>query len=86
MSCDNNITIFSWNEFPVEKEKFIMCICTSDKENTKINNLINYTKIIFPENSFVYNEPNDLVKYKKKLQTNGGQTNGGQTNGGQTNG
>lgn len=63
------LTLFSWNEFPVQKDKFCICICTkndqSEKEKDEINRLINFVKIIFPEKNTIYNDSYDIINYKK---------------------
>lgn len=68
----SNITVFSWNEFPVEKNKFFICICTKsnliDSERKNIDKLLNYVQIIFPENKIIYNDPEDFIKYKTQIE------------------
>ena len=50
---NSNITTFNWNEFPVERDKFLICIClkTAQTKGEKLDsdNILNYIKVIFPE-------------------------------------
>lgn len=34
-ASENGITVFSWNEFPVERDRFFVCICTENLEEFK---------------------------------------------------
>lgn len=69
-----NITVFNWNEFPVEKDKFCVCICLSEiksqRETLKEKNtdkILNYVKLIFPEENLIYTNIHDLVNYRKNI-------------------
>lgn len=49
-TTNGTITSFSWKMFPVEEEKFSVCLVQSGKSTTKeFSNLCEYMKIIFPE-------------------------------------
>jgi hypothetical protein len=67
---NTNINIFSWDKFPVESDKFRMCICLENEiiedDNQSIKNLIEYNKLLFPENIIYYKTIQDLIYYKKQ--------------------
>jgi hypothetical protein len=70
---NSNITTFNWDKFPVEEDKFLICICLKSEqtnvEKIDSNNIINYIKIIFPEENIIYNNNSDIINYTKKLNT-----------------
>lgn len=50
-----SITAFSWKSFPVEEEKFTVCLVQSGTTKTRdFDNLCEYIKIVFPENFVVH--------------------------------
>lgn len=53
------ITSFSWKSFPVEEEKFFICLVQSGEKMTReFENLYEYIKIVFPE-KIVYSDSPD---------------------------
>lgn len=62
-----DITVFLWNEFPVEKTKFTTCICKDGIEESKLDELLNFIKLIYPEDYIVYTTPKDLIEYKNRI-------------------
>lgn len=59
-------SIFCWNQFPVEVEKFSLCICISDEEES--SRVLKYINLIFPEKTTLYKKSTDLYDYKKTLE------------------
>ena len=48
----DKVTYFHWDEFPVEKDKFSICLIKGESPpDTDFLNLTNYIKIVFPESS-----------------------------------
>lgn len=72
-NSSTNITVFNWNEFPVEKEKFSVCICLknnqSSDEKINTNKILKYIKMMFPEETSSYTNVSDLVNYKNNIMS-----------------
>lgn len=69
-STNKGISVFSWDKFPLECDKFSVCICTknnpNERESIEIDKLLNYIKLIFPQNCILHT---DIVDDKKNMVT-----------------
>ena len=72
-TTESKISVFTWNEFPVEADKLTLCICTGKNlgasEKLEIDKLIRYIKTIYPENIIDYHTNNTNTIINTKLQS-----------------
>lgn len=62
-----SITSFTWKSFPVEEEKFAICLIQSGEKKTReFDNLCEYIKIVFPENLIEHESPESYTPQIKK--------------------
>lgn len=65
-STNGAITPFTWKLFPVEEDKFDICLVQSGKTQTRdFSRLYEYIKVIFPEDKSInLNNPEDHISTK----------------------